>query len=185
MKRDGALPQLCLVSEIYSSSGCTRQGRLAVTAATNSENPNQAATYLPADVVIRHVERTCRVAVDGRRAVRALVDWSRRFDVSEAEFQILWCLRGDGNGAIDQTSLTRQLAFSPALVSATVEKARRRGWICQQLSDNDRRRNLWHLTLAGRNLLNTMLRATEQLAIDACCGTAEQNFNDGEGRAAA
>jgi DNA-binding MarR family transcriptional regulator len=108
------------------------------------------------------VGRTCEIAADGRRAVRALAKWCDSFDLSEPEFQVLWILRVEKRG-FDQTSLARQLAYSPAQVSATVERLRNRGWIAQEPAANDRRRNLWRLTAAGSDVIVQMLSAAIRL----------------------
>jgi DNA-binding MarR family transcriptional regulator len=109
------------------------------------------------------VARACHVAADGRRAARALGQWCRRFEITEPEFQVLWCLRNEVSGGFDQTTLARWLAYSPAQVSSTVERLRARGWIVQHAIDGDRRRNLWHVTASGGSLIAEMLRAASEL----------------------
>jgi DNA-binding MarR family transcriptional regulator len=109
------------------------------------------------------VGRACNIAADGRRAVRALGQWCQRFEITEPEFQVLWCLRNEANGGFDQTTLARWLAYSPAQVSSTVERLRTRGWIAQQIVDGDRRRNMWRLTASGGSLVAEMLHATAEL----------------------
>jgi DNA-binding MarR family transcriptional regulator len=109
------------------------------------------------------VGRACSVAADGRRAARALGHWCERFQLSEPEFQVLWCLRDRVGGGFDQTTLARRLAYSTAQVSATVEKLRARGWIMQQAANGDRRRNLWHLSTAGSGMIVEMLRVAHEL----------------------
>jgi len=111
----------------------------------------------------RHVDRACHVAADGRRVARALAHWCRRFELTEPEFQVLWCLADQSSGGSDQTTLARRLAYSPAQVSSTVERMRARGWIAQHSADGDRRRNLWHLSAAGRNLVAETLHAAAEL----------------------
>jgi DNA-binding MarR family transcriptional regulator len=113
---------------------------------------------------IHRVDNTCRTAVDGRRAVRALAEWSQQFQLGEPEFQVLWCLRASRANGLDQKTLAKLLACSPAQVSATVERLRSHGWISQRQSPGDRRRNLWQLTAGGTQLLDEMLAATGGLA---------------------
>ena len=69
-------------------------------------------------------------------------------------------------GGFDQTTLAKRLAFSPAQVSATVEKLRARGWISQQAADGDRRRNLWHLSAEGGGAIVEMLRVAHELRLE-------------------
>jgi DNA-binding MarR family transcriptional regulator len=109
------------------------------------------------------VGRACSVAADGRRAARALGLWCARLTLSEPEFQVLWCLRNCEAGGFDQTMLARSLAYSAAQVSSTVERLRVRGWIAQQSPGGDRRRNLWHLSKAGREVVVEMLRTAHDL----------------------
>jgi DNA-binding MarR family transcriptional regulator len=111
---------------------------------------------------LRRIGITCRSAADGRRAIRALGEWSERFELSEPEFQILWCLKS-ASGGCDQTTIARQLACSPAQISTTVERMRAAGWIAQQSAPGDRRRRLWQLSAQGQALLAEMLRAANEL----------------------
>jgi DNA-binding MarR family transcriptional regulator len=137
------------------------QGRLAVTAVyfdQGDRNPATAAR-LPADAVIARIGLTCRTASGGRRAVRALAEWAHSFQLTEPDFQVLWCLRLQDIGGLDQTTLARELAYSPAQVSATVERMRAAGWIIQRQTRADRRRHLWQLSESGQRLLNEMLAA--------------------------
>jgi DNA-binding MarR family transcriptional regulator len=112
-----------------------------------------------ADSDIHRLRTTCRTAADGRRATRALADWAQHFELGEPDFQVLWCLRGSGACGLDQISLAKLLACSPAQVSATVERLRARGCISQRQSPGDRRRNLWQLTASGSQLIDHMLNA--------------------------
>jgi DNA-binding MarR family transcriptional regulator len=130
----------------FSSAHC--QGRLAVTAAESE---------------VQRVGITCRTAADGRRAIRALAEWVQRFELAEPEFQILWCLRGGPTDGLDQTTLAKRIACSPAQVSATVERLRSRSWISQHQLPGDRRRHLWQLSAGGNQLLDKMLAAAGYL----------------------
>jgi DNA-binding MarR family transcriptional regulator len=121
-----------------------------------------AADGAPARIVF-----TCRTAAAGRSAVRAIAEWSHQFGLSEPEFQVLWCLRSAVSEGLDQTTLARQLVYSAAQVSATVERMREQGWIIQRPIAADRRRHLWQLSDGGRNLLGQMLDAAGVLRCDA------------------
>jgi DNA-binding MarR family transcriptional regulator len=128
------------------------QGRLALTA--HFSNHDQAAS----------VDRACAAAADGRRAARALAKWCESFQLSEPEFQALWLL-GSGSYGVDQSTLARLLVYSPAQISATVERLRARGWISLLSAENDRRRNLWQLTSTGSDVIEDVLTAAVKLHI--------------------
>jgi DNA-binding MarR family transcriptional regulator len=108
------------------------------------------------------VDRLCQMAVDGRRAVRALAHWSALLQFSDAELQILWGLRLARVQGVDQTTLATRLALSPALVSSCVEKLRRRGLIACQQAGGDRRRHLWQLSAGGWEALQLVLQLAGQ-----------------------
>jgi len=112
---------------------------------------------------IVHVDRTCSIAIDGRRAARVVAEWAKRFELTEAEFQLLWRLQSAPNDGFDQTALAMALAFSPAQISASVERLRARGHICPNGSAVDRRRHPWQLSATGRELLDQMLVAAAVL----------------------
>ena len=120
-------------------------------------------TGLTGDDAARRVGLTCRTAVDGRRAARALNDWARRFALGEPEFQVLWRLGTCSQAGLDQTSLAKSLACSPAQVSAVVERLQARGWIQQRQEIQDRRRHLWRLSPTGQSLVAQMLNAAGYL----------------------
>jgi DNA-binding MarR family transcriptional regulator len=115
------------------------------------------------EVVIDSVARLCKSAIGGRRAARALAEWAQRFALSEAEFHVLWRLRAAAAEGLDQTTLAGELAFSPAQVSATVERLRARDFIVQQAAPQDRRRHLWRLSVGGAELLGQMVEAAALL----------------------
>src|SRR5829696_7923242 len=116
------------------------QGRLALTAPT-ARHPEQVAD--------ERLEHVCQTAVDGRRAARMLARWAERFQLSESELQILWCLCGAVGPGIDQTTLATQLALSQPQVSACVERLRARGLIVNHELRGDRRRRLWKSSVSG------------------------------------
>ena len=101
----------------------------------------------------------CQAAIAGRRAARALMQWSERFQLSESELQILWCLCGAAGKGVDQTTLAHQLALSPPQVSACVEKLRGRGLIVIHEVGGDRRRRLWQPSANGRFMLRDIAHA--------------------------
>jgi DNA-binding MarR family transcriptional regulator len=157
-----------------------------VTAADANLGDRQIASHaLSADGSdLRRINFTCRTAADGRRAIRALGEWSERFELSEPEFQILWCLKAASGNGCDQTTIARELACSPAQISATVERMRAGGWITQQTAPGDRRRRLWQLSAQGQVLLAEMLRAADQLRYAVSFADGRASIPD-DGREAA
>ncbi|MCI0334635.1 MAG: MarR family winged helix-turn-helix transcriptional regulator [Planctomycetes bacterium] len=125
--------------------------------------PVRASDARGHDAVVGHVDQTCSAASTGRRAARALAEWSKRFRLTEAEFQLLWRLRAAPGEGIDQTTLANALAFSPAQISASVERLRAKGWVSASSATGDRRRHHWQLSATGRELLNNMLSDTALL----------------------
>jgi DNA-binding MarR family transcriptional regulator len=126
------------------------QGRLAMTA-LNAQYSGDAAD--------RQFGYVCQTAIDGRRAARSLMQWSERFQLSESELQILWCLCSAPGKGVDQTTLAHQLALSPPQVSACVEKLRGRGLIVIHETVGDRRRRLWQPSANGRFMLRDIVHA--------------------------
>ena len=97
---------------------------------------------------------------------------------------MLWCLRDGVASGFDQTTLARRLAYSPAQVSATVERLRARGWIAQQSASGDRRRNLWHLSEAGGVVVAMLLWTAHELRAIGFEGRATARFGYGAEAAA-
>jgi DNA-binding MarR family transcriptional regulator len=104
-----------------------------------------------------HIEAMCVTAIHGRRAARVVAEWAKRIGLTEAELQLLWRLRSALSGGIDQTALASALAFSPAQISASVERLKDHGCVSPVSSAADRRRRHWQLSTAGRELLDQML----------------------------
>jgi DNA-binding MarR family transcriptional regulator len=114
----------------------------------------------PGEAAGGRLDDLCQTAIDGRRAVRKLTQWSEWSDLSESELQILCCLSRSIGPGVDQTTLAASLAFSPPQVSACVEKLRTRGLIAQQEATGDRRRRLWQLSADGTAILQKVVIAT-------------------------
>jgi DNA-binding MarR family transcriptional regulator len=113
------------------------------------------------------VDQACTAAANGRRAARALSEWTRGFGLTEAEFQLLWRLRLASADGLNQTALAGVVAFSPAQVSAVVEQLRQRSLIGERSAMGDRRRHHWQLTAEGLVLLNQMLEFAALLRYDS------------------
>ena len=126
------------------------QGRLALTA---------PSVQFRGDIAYGRLDQVCQAAIVGRRAARQLSRWSERFELSESELQILFCLSRSAESGVDQTTLAAALAFSPPQVSACVEKLRLRGLIVHYEARGDRRRRLWQLSAEGSAVLQQVVRA--------------------------
>jgi DNA-binding MarR family transcriptional regulator len=140
-----------------------------LTATGNTFGHNADPHLVPARIgkaAAEQVDRTCQVAIVGRRASRALAAWAKPFGLSEAELQLLWQLRSAASNGLDQTNLAKALAFSPAQISACVERLSAHAWICARAASGDRRRNLWQLSERGWNLLDEMAATAALLQCD-------------------
>jgi DNA-binding MarR family transcriptional regulator len=137
-----------------------------LTAPDSGSNSHAAAhTGNAAELTLRRVDQACQAAIEGRRSIRALSQWCEIFALSDSEFQVLWLLRLWAPAGADQTRLARHLAFSPAQVSALIEKLRSRGWIEPEATE-DRRRRIWHLAPGGGDLMKAMLGAATELHME-------------------
>lgn len=103
------------------------------------------------------VEQLSRCSRTTRRALqRQLGD-----ELSESQYALLRLCANDNYDAASQLDIATRLALSPAQVSGMVEQLRKRGLVIGQRSKSDRRRQVWKLTSAGRNLLQ---RVEDELA---------------------
>jgi len=125
---------------------------------------NERAVARSADEIALVLRRTCQTSIDGRRAAKALAQWSEQFHISEPELQILWRLREVRDG-VDQTSLAKELVISPAQVSSCVERLRVRELIVHEVAAADRRRHLWQLTRGGNELLDKVVQAANEQTV--------------------
>ncbi len=73
-----------------------------------------------------------------------------RRQLSRGEFSMLLACRDASCGGLGQKELGEIAGVSPAHVSGLVEQLHRRGLMQRRRSAADRRRQLWHLTPAGR-----------------------------------
>lgn len=112
------------------------------------------------------VDRACRDAIVGKRAVQTIARWARTIQLNEAEFRLLWTLTRAGQGgerptakeAADQITLASTLAVSPAQMSACVATLSQRRLIALRRCDGDRRRQLCQATDAGYKLIQQTLQ---------------------------
>lgn len=70
---------------------------------------------------------------------------------------MLWACRRTPPGGLPQQELAAAMAVSAAQVSVLVEQLRRQGLLQGRRAQNDRRRQLWRLTPAGRARLQDVL----------------------------
>lgn len=142
------------------SSAC--HGRLALTARGGKfgdGNPVRGLSPHTEAATIARVDGACSTAIRGRRAARVVAEWAKRLELTEAEFQLLWRLRTAPGAGLDQTALAGELAFSPAQISASVERLRIQELVCATGSATDRRRRHWRLSGLGHALVGQMLVA--------------------------
>jgi DNA-binding MarR family transcriptional regulator len=133
-----------------------------------SHKPTNQAPIAPR--AASRIEQACRRAVLGKLAVRDIARWVSAFGVSEIEFRLLWLLfttaespAANGDADLDQGALATQLAVSPAQVSAVVDRLRAAGRVVSVVPADDRRRQLWLLTPAGRELVLNVAAAVDAL----------------------
>lgn len=114
-----------------------------------------------ADRLLRLVYRTSTAA---RQLRRMLAERVVRWEISDSEMLILWLCWRPGRVGKVQGELAAGLGISPAQTSALVEGLRKRGFLIQERSPLDRRRQIWRLTPAGEALLDEMGAAMTELA---------------------
>jgi DNA-binding MarR family transcriptional regulator len=91
------------------------------------------------------------------RALRAtLADGAKSSGLTDTELQLLHCC-ASSTDCIAQRQLADALAISAAQVSGLVESLRRRGQIEGHRPANDRRRQVWKLTVHGRQVLERVM----------------------------
>lgn len=110
-------------------------------------------------------EEPCRAgfarAESALRLLRLLADWAAQLrheidatasarGLSATEFEVLWLCR---LALPSQNQIAEQLSLSPAQISALVERMRGKGLIVGERSIEDRRRQAWRLTPAGREVV--------------------------------
>lgn len=92
------------------------------------------------------------------RLIRAhLADHANQHDISDAQFSLLWLCDRAPECGVSQNQLVAELGMSAAHVSGSVERLRQKGLLSGQRSSNDRRRQLWTLTPAGKSVLKAVL----------------------------
>ena len=111
--------------------------------------------------LLRLVYRTSTAA---RQLRRLLAERVARWELSDSEMLILWLCGQPGKSGKVQGELALALGISPAQTSALVEGLRKRGFLEQERSPLDRRRQIWRLSHTGDALLGEMGAAIADLA---------------------
>jgi DNA-binding MarR family transcriptional regulator len=133
------------------------------------------ASVRGASGAVTRIDDACRRAVSGKVAARDIAGWASPFGISETDFRVLWRLFTAEAGArplragpeLDQAELAAELAVSPAQVSAVVDRLRQANVIAA-VPTEDRRRQVWRLAPAGRELLDAVVAAVA--STPASCG---------------
>lgn len=130
-----------------------------------AEEPCAMRAAIGNDDSIARIDAACRATAAGKLAARAIVDWVRGFQISEAEFRLLWMVNQQGSRVaaefgLDQAQLAEGLVVSPAQVSGAVERLRQLEFLERVSDPADRRRQLWRIAPAGVELLALIAAAS-------------------------
>jgi DNA-binding MarR family transcriptional regulator len=118
---------------------------------------------------IERINAACRLAAEGKLAVRRIATWLGGSEINEPEFRLLWLLAGTASADVsavplDQADLAAQLVVSAAQVSGAVERLRSLGLVERIQHERDRRRQLWRVTGAGNALLRRIVDRVHEAA---------------------
>ncbi|OHB67521.1 MAG: hypothetical protein A2V70_15545 [Planctomycetes bacterium RBG_13_63_9] len=105
----------------------------------------------------RWIELAGRISVCDRLFRRELDEQAARWQLSASELATLCTCHDTTTNALAQTEIVAILAASPAQVSGLVDRLRRRGVLQGRRAADDRRRQLWHLTPLGQEMLRDVL----------------------------
>lgn len=111
----------------------------------------------PAKTAARWVELVELIRASGRMFRGLLANSLQRHNLAESQFSVLWICRKAPGAGLSQQDLAAKLVVSPAAGSGLVEQLRRRGLLEGRRAEPDRRRQLWRLTAAGRDVLDVVL----------------------------
>ena len=93
----------------------------------------------------------------GRSLTAGLDQWLKPAGLSEMEFRALISLFSQPDGRAHPGDLCATLAQSPANLTRVSDALAERGLITRELSEQDRRRMVMHITPAGEQLVSQML----------------------------
>jgi len=111
----------------------------------------------PSGTVIEWIEAAEKVRLCGRMLHDGLAQHAARWQLTAAEFSLLWACRGAPTTGMSQNELAEALAVSAAHVSGLVEQLRKKGLFVGRRTPADRRRRLWQLTPSGKAALDALL----------------------------
>ena len=111
----------------------------------------------PAKTAVPLIELIELIRVSGRMLRGLLASHLQKHKLAESQFSTLWICRKAPRIGLSQQDVAAALAVSPAAVSGLVEQLRRRGLLEGWRAESDRRRQLWRLTPAGRDVLDAVL----------------------------
>lgn len=118
----------------------------SLTIEMNTNQPGQSS----ASAAVDHLTRLTRWLTVCSRVINQV--FSGEFvelDLAPAEFILLWTCGQSRNSAMSQQQLASVTGVSPAQLSQTAERLRRRGWVVMTRSKTDRRRQSLELTPEG------------------------------------
>jgi DNA-binding MarR family transcriptional regulator len=107
--------------------------------------------------VARWIDLAQQIVVCGRILRDGLKRHLGRWELSEPEFSLLWACSAAAGPGMCQNELAGRLAVSPPQVSGLVEQLRRKGLLEGRRADDDRRRQLWQLTPAGQQIIDSAI----------------------------
>ena len=93
----------------------------------------------------------------GRTLASRLEQWLKPTGLAEMEFRALMSLYTQADGRAHPSDLCATLAQSPANLTRVSDALVERGLITRELSDQDRRRVVMHITPAGEQLVSELL----------------------------
>lgn len=116
------------------------------------------ASAAPGWAALTELLLTCSTALRDELAAR-----SQSAALSGPQFALLWACES-GPGGLSQRELALRLSLSAAHVSGLVEQLGARGLIVGARAANDRRRQIWQLTPAGRDAVQNVVVSFEPFA---------------------
>ena len=134
----------------------------------------QAATdgtgnALPVGTSTDWIELLGLIAACSRKLRCMLSDHLRAQPLNETGFWVLWiCHTSETDEGISQNELAQQVGASAGHMSQVVERLRVQGWLHGHRSPQDRRRQCWRITSAGREALSATVRHLEGKLGSAC-----------------
>lgn len=107
----------------------------------------------PANPDQKSLSQLVRQTISGRQANKAMTQHAKSAGLTETELCILWSLYHYAPVLVSQRELAEHLQISTAHISVTVTELDHAELIYGQRDPQDRRRQCWQLTPAGRQRL--------------------------------